>query len=60
MNEASMELVHEEVKEQVNKKDTLYNFIKRSFDVFMALISLIMLSPLFLIIAILIKIYGYA
>ena len=55
MNEASIDLVTEEVTDKVNKSDILYRFIKRSFDIIMALLSLILLSPLFLIIFILIK-----
>ena len=37
------------------KKKLFYRFVKRSFDIFASLLGLILLSPLFLIIAILIK-----
>ena len=57
MNEASMELVQEKTK--VNTKEKIkigfYNVIKRTFDITMSLISLILLMPLFLIVIILIK-----
>ena len=39
----------------MNKKNILYRYIKRSFDIIVALVALILLSPLLIIIAILIK-----
>ena len=41
--------------ERCNKKKLFYRFIKRSFDIFSSLFALILLSPVFLIVAILIK-----
>ena len=55
MNEASVELVQKNIKEKVKLSDILYSFIKRSFDIIMSLTTLILLSPLFLIIAFLIR-----
>ena len=51
MNEASTILVHD--KEYVNKKnDVLYLVTKRLFDFIMALISIVLLSPIFIILTI--------
>ncbi len=53
MNGVSAEIKAEEV---INvKSDILYRFIKRTFDIIISLLSLILLSPLFLIIVVLIK-----
>ena len=55
MNEASMELVHG--KECViTKGNILYTFIKRTFDFIMSFVSIILLSPLLLLLIILVKI----
>lgn len=55
MNEASMELIQEKVNLKTKIKVKLYFFLKRTFDVIMSLISMILLSPLMLIIGILIR-----
>ena len=53
MNGVSAEIKAEEV---INvKSDILYRFIKRTFDIIISLLSLILLSPLFLIIVVLIR-----
>ena len=55
MNEASVEILKTKSETEVVRKNMLYLFVKRTFDIVMSLISLILLSPLFLITIILIK-----
>ena len=57
MNEASVDVLNVEEKTNTNSlSNTLYYLIKRSFDIVMSLLSLIVLSPIFLIIIIAIHI----
>lgn len=56
MNGASVELQREQENIQVKKSDILYRFVKRTFDILISGLSIILLSPLFLVIAILIRI----
>ena len=55
MNEASLNILDSNSKTKVARKDIFYSIVKRTFDILMSLISLILLSPLFLILIILIK-----
>ena len=55
MNEASIELLNENLKVKKEKSYFLYNGIKRMFDIVLAMISIVLLMPIFLIIAIIIK-----
>lgn len=55
MNEASFELIREKENVDVNKKDVIYKIVKRGFDFIVSLLSLIILSPVFLLIIIMIK-----
>ena len=57
MNEASIELIQENTsfKVKTDVKTNVYLCIKRVFDFSMSLVSLIILAPIFLLIAILIK-----
>ena len=54
MNEASIELVHDSVCIE-KKENYLYLGVKRVFDFLMALISIVLLSPIFIVILIAIK-----
>lgn len=56
MNGVSVELQHENEITQVKKSDITYRFVKRTFDILISGLSLIILSPIFLLIALLIKI----
>lgn len=54
MNEASVQLERENI--DISKKsDIKYRFVKRTFDIIISGLSIILLSPIFLMIAILIK-----
>ena len=55
MNEASLELVGQKSCIKTGKKELLYNFFKRSFDIVVSFISLVLLLPIFLIVIILIR-----
>lgn len=56
MNEASIELIQYKTNLKVmTHKKYIYSFIKRSFDIIMSLTAMIVLFPIFLIIAIMIK-----
>lgn len=55
MNGVSTDFQEEQVIE-ITKSKVIYNMIKRVFDIILSIISIILLSPLFIIIAILIKI----
>lgn len=52
----NVELQQESEMTQVKKSDITYRFVKRTFDILISGLSLILLSPLFLVIAALIKI----
>ena len=54
MNEASIELVHDSVCIE-KKENYLYLGVKRVFDFLMALISIVLLSPIFIIILVAIR-----
>lgn len=56
MNEASVELLEENIKEKKEKSNILYYGIKRIFDIVLSMLSIILLLPVFLIIIIMIKI----
>lgn len=47
--------VNYNMKEKINHKQIIYRFVKRVFDVIVSLILLVILSPLFLIVSIIIK-----
>ena len=55
MNEASIQVLNENLKVKKEKSYFLYNGIKRMFDIVLAMISIVLLMPIFLIIAIIIK-----
>ena len=55
MNEASLEILESKKGEKISVSTFFYNFFKRSFDIVVSLISLILLSPVFLITVILIR-----
>lgn len=55
MNGVSVDFSQENEMTKV-KSDILYRFVKRTFDIIISLLSIILLSPIFLIIAILIKV----
>lgn len=55
MNGVSVELQQEQDNTQVKKSDITYRFVKRTFDILISGLSLILLSPIFLVIALLIK-----
>ena len=55
MNEASIELLQENFKVKTDIKRSMYIFIKRSSDVIISLLSMIILAPIFLLIIIMIK-----
>ena len=55
MNEASIGLIQENFKVKTYVKINVYNFIKRTFDIIVSLVSMILFAPIFLIIAIMIK-----
>lgn len=55
MNGVSVGLQQENEIVQVKKSDITYRFVKRTFDILISGLSLILLSPIFLVIAILIK-----
>lgn len=55
MNGVSAELQQENEITQVKKSDIAYRFVKRTFDILISGLSLILLSPIFLVIAVLIK-----
>lgn len=55
MNEASVELLKENVRVKREKSDILYNGIKRIFDIVFAIVSIILLLPVFIITTIIIK-----
>ena len=55
MNEASLEIIKNKKAEKVSISTVFYNFFKRSFDIVVSFISLILLSPIFLITVILIR-----
>lgn len=52
----SVNIQQEKQVVQAKKSDILYRFVKRTFDIIMSGLSLIILSPVFLVIALLIKI----
>lgn len=54
MNGVSTDFQEEQVIE-ITKSKVIYNVIKRVFDIILSFISIILLSPLFLLIAVLIK-----
>ena len=54
MNEASMEIVSSS-EYSITKKRILYIVIKRTFDLIMSLLSLVLLCPLFIVIMVLIR-----
>lgn len=56
MNGVSVELQQENEITQVKKSDIIYRFVKRTFDILISGLSLIILSPIFLVIALFIKI----
>ena len=56
MKEASIELMAEKPAVKTRLKENFYYFIKRCFDIVMALLSLVLLSPLFLVLVILIRV----
>ncbi len=56
MNEASIDFLNETIEAKKEKSNILYYGIKRVFDIVFAMLSLILLFPLFLIIIILVKI----
>lgn len=57
MNEASIELIQYRTDLKVlTHKKYMYSFVKRSFDIIMSLTSMVLLFPIFFIIAIMIKI----
>ncbi len=53
--EAVMKTNKNKTKDKQFKRKPVYEFFKRFFDIFLSLIALILLSPIFLIIAILVK-----
>ena len=53
MNEANIELI--QGKAEIKKNYIVYNIIKRMFDIILSAIALILLSPIFLIVFIMIK-----
>lgn len=55
MNGVSAELQQENEITQVRKSDITYRFVKRTFDILVSGLSLVLLSPIFLILIILIK-----
>lgn len=55
MNGVSAELQQENEITQVKKSDITYRFVKRTFDILVSGLSLVLLSPIFLILIILIK-----
>lgn len=55
MNGVSAELQQDDEITQVKKSDITYRFVKRTFDILVSGLSLILLSPIFLVIAVLIK-----
>lgn len=56
MNEASIELIQSRTDLKVTTKKYMYSFVKRNFDIIMSLTAMILLFPIFFIIAIMIKI----
>ena len=55
MNEASIELIQSRTDLKVTTKKHMYSFVKRSFDIIMSLISILLFLPIFIIIAFMIK-----
>lgn len=55
MNGVSVELQQESESTVTKKSDIIYRFVKRTFDILVSGLSLFLLSPIFLIIALLIK-----
>lgn len=55
MNGVSAELQQDDEITQVRKSDIAYRFVKRTFDILVSGLSLVLLSPIFLILIILIK-----
>ena len=55
MNEAKIGVLNSKKTIGLHTSDVIYNFTKRSFDIVVSFISLILLSPLFLITVILIR-----
>ena len=56
MNEASIELIQSRTDLKVTTKKYMYSFVKRNFDIIMSLTAMVLLFPIFFIIAIMIKI----
>jgi len=55
MNGVSVEFQHKKEEVHVKKSDILYRFIKRTFDILVSGLSILFLSPIFLIIIVLIR-----
>ena len=56
-NESELEIKYESIKSRKREKDKLvYNFLKRVFDITLSLIAIVLLSPVFLLVAIIIRV----